>query len=113
MITRIWQAWTTPGNADRYETLLTTQIFPAIRAKGIDGLQEMELLRRTVSSEVEFVVIFRFADEASIRRMTGGAAEKAYVPDAARAILKRFEETARHCDRRAVWTRAREDSHVN
>lgn len=105
MITRIWQAWTVPENADRYETLLQTQIFPTIRAKGIDGLINMELLRRDIGNETEFVVIFRFADTKSIRAMTGGAMEQAYVPDVARAVLKRFEGTARHFDRRHIWTK--------
>lgn len=99
MITRIWQAWTTPENAATYEALLQTEIFPAIRAKGIDGLSHMELLRRDIGKEAEFIVLFRFADAKSICAMTNGAMEQAYVPDAARAILKRFEETARHFDR--------------
>ena len=43
MITRIWQAWTSPQNAGAYEALLQTQIFPAVRAKGIQGLMHMEL----------------------------------------------------------------------
>lgn len=113
MITRIWQAWTTPSNADAYEALLTTEIFPAIRAKEIEGLVQMELLRRPAGGEVEFIVIFRFADLASIRAMTGPVAEAAYVPERARAILKRFEETARHFDRSSFWIRAEEPCHVD
>ena len=100
MITRIWQAWTTHEAADDYETLLTTQIFPAIRSKSIDGLKHMELLRRAAGDEIEFVVIFRFSDADSIRAMTGGSMDQAYVPDSARKILKRFEDTARHFERR-------------
>ena len=103
MITRLWQAWTTPDNADAYETLLTTQIFAAIRAKGITGLKRMELLRRDAGDEVEFVVMFSFTDARSICAMTGGTMEEAYVPDAARKILKRFEPTARHFDCRHLW----------
>lgn len=100
MITRIWQAWTTPENADPYETLLTSQIFPAIRAKRIDGLKTMELLRREAGQEVEFVVMFRFTDLDSIREMAGADAEAAFVPDIARKVLKRFEARARHFDSR-------------
>ena len=98
MITRLWQAWTSPQNADRYERLLTGQIFAAIRAKRIGGLTHMELLRRNAGDEVEFVVMMRFADADSIRAMTGASMEQAHVPDAARKLLKRFEASARHFD---------------
>ncbi len=100
MITRLWQAWTTPENADVYEQLLTTEVFPEIRAKGIAGLKGFELLRRDAGDEVEFLVMMRFTDVESIRAMTGGAPEQAYVPEVARKVLKRFEETVRHFESR-------------
>ena len=112
MITRIWQAWTTPKSADRYEHLLTTKIFPAIRAKKIAGLDTMELLRRTAGHETEFVVIFRFADLDSIRQMAGPDAEKAFVPEEARKVLKRFEDRARHFDRRFQSDLTQESTHA-
>lgn len=100
MITRIWQAWTSRQNADVYEHLLTTEIFPGIRAKGIAGLKGVELLRRDTGDEVEFMVMMRFTDADSIRAMTGGTQEEAYVPEVARKVLKRFEDTARHFESR-------------
>ena len=112
MITRIWQAWTTPDNANLYEHLLIKTIFPAIRAKQIKGLRRMELLRRPVGDEVEFVVIFRFTDRASIHAMAGPDAEAAFVPDIARKVLKRFEQRARHFDCRFVSDPEEEMAHV-
>lgn len=112
MITRIWQAWTTPENADRYEHLLTKKIFPAIRARQIRGLDTMEMLRRTAGHEIEFVVIFRFADLASIREMAGPDAEKAYVPDEAQSVLKLFEDRARHFDTRFQLVPDNETTHA-
>jgi heme-degrading monooxygenase HmoA len=112
MITRIWQAWTTPDNADTYEILLTKTIFPVIRAKQIDGLTTMELLRRDTHDETEFVVIFRFADLASIRQMAGPDAEAAFVPDAARKVLSRFEDRARHFDSRFTSDAEKEMEHA-
>lgn len=112
MITRIWQAWTTPDRAETYEKLLTTQIFPAIRSKGIDGLKSMELLRRDAGSDVEFVVIFRFADLSSIREMAGPDAEAAFIPDVARKVLKRFESRARHFDQRFFSAPSQETPHA-
>ena len=95
-IKRVWQAWTTPENADVYEALLAEEIFPGIIAKGIDGLDKIELLRRSVGSEVEFMVTMYLDSEGSIKKMAGDDAEKAYVPDSARKVLKRFEDRARH-----------------
>ena len=112
MITRIWQAWTTRDHADTYETLLTKTIFPAIRAKQIDGLKTMELLRRETPDETEFVVMFRFTDLPSIREMAGPDAEAAFVPDAARKVLNRFEDRARHFDRRFTSDIAQEMEHA-
>ncbi len=37
MISRIWHGWTTPANADAYENLLRTEIFPGILARKIAG----------------------------------------------------------------------------
>jgi len=46
MITRTWRGWTTPSNADAYETLLRETILPGIAARGIDGYHGAHLLRR-------------------------------------------------------------------
>jgi len=46
MIARVWHGWTTPENADRYESLLRDQIFPGIEAKGVAGYRGIQLLRR-------------------------------------------------------------------
>ena len=54
MISRIWHGWTTPENADRYESLLKTEIFPGILARKIAGFRRIDLLRRALEREVEF-----------------------------------------------------------
>ena len=104
MITRLWHGWTHPENADAYETLLKTEIFPGIIAKDIAGLLGIELLRREASDETEFVVVMRFTDADSVRAMTGGDPEQAYIPDVARKVLKRFEPRARHFETRLTET---------
>lgn len=101
MITRIWQAWSLPENADAYESLLREEIFPGILGKTIDGLSHIELLRRDCGPEVEFMTVFRFDDDDSIRAMTGGTRDEAFVPESARKVLSRFEQRARHFDTRA------------
>ena len=39
MILRLWRGWTNPENADRYEELIRTTIFPGILGKTIAGLE--------------------------------------------------------------------------
>lgn len=100
MITRIWQGWTTPDNAERYDTLLTQEIIPTVQAKQIEGLQSIEVLRRHAGDEVEFMTIYRFATLDAVKAMAGDDVEQAFVPDKARQVLKRFEPCARHFDHR-------------
>ena len=57
MIARIWRGWTTPANADAYESLLRDEVFPWILDKRIDGFQGIDLLRRESGDEVEFVTL--------------------------------------------------------
>ena len=60
MIFRIWHGWTTPENADRYEALLKEEIFPGIASKNISGYRGIQLLRRHLNNEVEFMTIMQF-----------------------------------------------------
>ena len=96
MIVRLWRGWTAPENADRYETLLKTQIFPGILGRSIAGFEGMELLRRDAGEEVEFVTLMRFASLDAIRAFAGEDYETAVVPPAARAVLSRFDAKSLH-----------------
>ena len=100
MIVRVWHGWTTPANADVYETLLKTEIFPGIAAKRIAGYRGISLLRRAAGDEVEFVTSMRFDDWAAVKRFAGDDFEAAYVPVKARAVLARFDERSRHYELR-------------
>jgi hypothetical protein len=55
MISRIWHGYTTPANADAYEALLKSEIFIGIKERNISGYHGIQLLRRNVGDEVEFV----------------------------------------------------------
>ena len=96
MIARLWHGWTTPENADAYETLLKTQIFPGILARRIAGFSKIELLRRTIGDEVEFITIMRFSSLDAIKAFAGADYETAVVPPAARAVLSRFGAKSQH-----------------
>jgi len=96
MIARIWHGWTTLENADAYEDLLRNEIFPGILAKQVGGFEKIELLRRPLEDEVEFITIMRFASLQAVKAFAGQDHETAYVPPAARAVLKRFDAQSQH-----------------
>jgi antibiotic biosynthesis monooxygenase (ABM) superfamily enzyme len=96
MIERIWHGWTVPENADTYENLLKTEIFPGIAAKNVPGYRGIRLLRRPLNVEVEFVTIMRFDSLDDVIRFAGEDYEKAYVPLKAQKVLARFDERSQH-----------------
>jgi heme-degrading monooxygenase HmoA len=96
VISRIWHGWTTPQNADAYESLLRREIFVGIENRHIPGFRSIELLRRDVGTEVEFVTIMHFDSLEAVRRFAGKDYEAAVVPPNARAILARFDARSRH-----------------
>lgn len=83
-------------NADIYENLLKAEIFPAIAAKQISGYRGIQLLRRQLEEEVEFITIMQFDSLESVKQFTGEDYEIAYVPGKARAVLSRYDERAQH-----------------
>jgi heme-degrading monooxygenase HmoA len=101
MIGRIWHGWTTPGNADRYEALLKEEIFAGIQNRRIRGFKGIQLLRRQVGKEVEFVTIMVFDSLGAVREFAGEDYEAAVVPEKARAVLAHFDERSQHYEIRA------------
>jgi heme-degrading monooxygenase HmoA len=101
MIGRIWHGWTTQGNADRYEALLKEEIFVFIQSRNIAGFHGIQLLRREVGDEVEFLTIMRFDSLEAVREFAGEDYQAAFVPDKARAVLSRFDQRAQHYEIRA------------
>jgi heme-degrading monooxygenase HmoA len=96
MISRIWHGWTTPGNADTYEALLKEEIFVGIRNRRIAGFRGIQLLRREVGDEVEFVTIMAFDSLDAVRAFAGEDYEAAVVPESARAVLSHFDARSAH-----------------
>jgi len=95
-IKRIWHGWTTPENADRYQKLLHDEIFPGIEAKKIPGYLSIELLRRRLSEEVEFITIMTFQTLQNVIDFQGEDYARCYVPDAAQKVLKRWDQVSSH-----------------
>ncbi len=101
MISRLWHGWTTPANADSYEALIRSTIFPGILGRKIEGLRRLELHRRPRGDEVEFVTVMWFESWDAVRAFAGPDWEVSVVPPAARAVLARFDAKAQHYEVRA------------
>jgi len=96
MIGRIWHGYTIPENADIYENLLREEIFIGIRDRHIPGFHEIQLFRRQLEDEVEFITIMWFDSIESVAAFAGEDYEVAVVPPKARLVLKRFDARSQH-----------------
>jgi heme-degrading monooxygenase HmoA len=104
MISRIWHGYTTPANADAYEKLLKEEIFTGIRGRNIKGFHEIQLFRRDVGKEVEFVTVMWFDTLDAVREFAGEDYEACVVPPKARAVLSRFDPRSQHYEVRERLT---------
>jgi heme-degrading monooxygenase HmoA len=98
MICRIWHGWTAPADADAYEALLKSEILAGIQDRRIAGYRGIQLLRRSLGDEIEFVTIIWFDSVDAVRTFAGEDYEKAVVPPKARLLLSRFDERSQHYD---------------
>ena len=96
MIFRIWHGWTSPENADIYENLLKREIFPAIASKNVSGYRGIQLLRRQLKNEIEFVTIMQFDSLEAVKQFAGEDYEKSVVPEKARKVLSRHDDRSQH-----------------
>lgn len=94
MIVRYWRGVTHGDSADEYQQHLETQVFPAL-AK-IDGHQSVQLLRRPVGDQCEFIVLTYWASIEAIREFAGDDYEMAVVPPAAQAFMADFDRKVAH-----------------
>jgi heme-degrading monooxygenase HmoA len=96
MISRIWHGYTSFENADTYENLLKEEIFTGIKNRNIKGYGGIQLLRRQLDKETEFITIMWFDSLDSVKEFAGKEYEKAVVPDKAQKILSRFDKLSQH-----------------
>lgn len=96
MIARIWHGWTVPQNAEKYEALLREEIFVGIQNRRIPGFKSIQLLRRPIEDEVEFITIMVFDSLDGVREFAGEDYERAVVPEEARVVLSRFDQRSQH-----------------
>ncbi len=101
MISRLWHGWTTPDNADAYEALLKSEILVGIQNRQIPGYRGIQLFRRDLGDEIEFVTVMWFDSIDAVRAFAGEDYELAVVPPKARALLARFDERSQHYEVKA------------
>ena len=98
MIARIWHGYTTLQNGDAYFKVLTTEVIPGIAAMKLKGYRSIQVLRRKLADEEEFITIMMFDSLENIKAFTGEDYEVCHVPPQARAVLKRFDARSQHYD---------------
>jgi heme-degrading monooxygenase HmoA len=98
MISRIWHGYTTFENADAYERLLHEEIFVGIKNRNIKGYKGIQLLRRKLENETEFITIMWFDSLDSVKEFAGIDYENAVIPEKAQRILSRFDSKSQHYD---------------
>ena len=101
MIRRIWRAYTNPENADAYEHLLDSLMFPAVEGMRLPGYKSMELLRRqTDDGEIEFVWVINFDTAKDLSPLRTEDNDPVSVPRAAQNLLIRWDERPTYYDMR-------------
>jgi heme-degrading monooxygenase HmoA len=98
MKSRIWHGYTTPENADAYEKLLKEEIFVGIKNQKMSGYKGIQLLRRELINETEFITIMWFESLDSVKKFAGEDYEQSVVPEKARKILSHFDSKSQHYD---------------
>jgi len=96
MICRIWHGYTSSANADAYEHLLREEIFSGISGRNIEGYKGIQLLRRELDNETEFITIMWFESIGSVIKFAGEEYEKSVVPEKARKLLSHFDSRSQH-----------------
>jgi hypothetical protein len=96
MISRIWHGYTKFENANVYENLLKEEIFVGIKSREIIGFKDIQLLKRNLENEVEFITIMWFDSIESVIAFAGEDYEKSVVPEKAQKVLKRYDKRSQH-----------------
>ena len=96
MITRIWHGYTSKKDADAYENMLKHEIFETIEKKNIKGYTGIQLLKRELENEIEFITIMWFESIESVKQFMGEDYETAYVLPQAQKLLLRYDKKSAH-----------------
>ena len=95
-IIRTWRGWTTIENAPVYEEMLVNEVFPAVKKKGVEGLEKVSISTQEKKGEVEFFLVLQFDCLDSVKVFSGEDYEIAYIPENAQRVLLRYDLRAKH-----------------
>jgi hypothetical protein len=95
-IIRTWKGWTSIENAPIYENMLINEVFPAVKRKGVVGLEKVSISTLKNKDEVEFFLVLQFDSLDSVKMFAGENYKKAYIPENAKRVLSRYDNTADH-----------------
>ena len=99
-IIRTWKGWTTLENAPIYEDMLISEVFPTVKKKGVDGLEKVSISTREIDDEMEFFLVLQFTTLEDVKAFAGEDFKKAYIPENAQRVLKRYDQTAEHYEQK-------------
>ena len=95
-IIRTWKGWNSIENAPIYKDMLVNEVFPAVKKKGVFGLEKVSISIQNKGNEVEFFLVLQFESLDAVKTFAGENYEIAYIPDNAKAVLSRYDDKAEH-----------------
>ncbi len=95
-IIRTWSGWTTHEKAPAYKSFLVNKVFPAVKNKGVDGLEKVSISTRDSAAEVQFFLVLQFSSIDAVKKFAGEDYQQAYIPEKAKQLLSRYDKTAEH-----------------
>jgi heme-degrading monooxygenase HmoA len=96
MICRIWHGYTTHEKAGAYERVVRTIVIPGIEERSIPGFLSIDLIKRQLEHEVEFMTLMWFDSQEAIVAFVGEDVTISHVPLEAREVLERFDDRSQH-----------------
>lgn len=95
-IIRTWSGWTSLEKARAYEEFLVGEVFPDVKKKGVDGLEKANISTLLGNNEVQFFLVLQFRSLDAVKKFAGEDYQRAYIPEKAKQLLKRYDSTASH-----------------
>jgi len=96
MISRQWRGLARRENEVAYQEHLLADTFPALRR--IEGFVDASILKRSVETGVEFLIVTRWKSMEAIARFAGADPEAAVVPKNVQSMMIEFDVKVRHYD---------------
>lgn len=76
--------------------MLINEVFPAVKKKGVKGLEKVSISTLNKKNEAEFFLVLQFDSLDSVKVFAGENYKAAYIPENAKRVLSRYEKAAQH-----------------